>query len=65
MKFLEPPALVYFRPLQKSVKPNIHPPLTSRPKTKRVEWARHYMKVDFQTVLFSDECRATLDGPDG
>ena len=49
----------------KSVKPNIHPPLTSRHKTKRVEWARHYMKVDFQTVLFTDECRATLDGPDG
>ena len=23
------------------------------------------MKVDFQTVLFTDECRATLDGPDG
>ena len=21
--------------------------------------------VDFQTVLFTDECRATLDGPDG
>ena len=23
------------------------------------------MKVNFQTVLFTDECRATLDGPDG
>ena len=49
----------------KSVKLNIHPPLTSRHKTKRVEWARHYMNVNFLTVLFTDECRATLDGPDG
>ena len=23
------------------------------------------LKVDFQTVLFIDECRPTLDGPDG
>ena len=23
------------------------------------------MKIDFETVLFTDECRATLDGPDG
>ena len=23
------------------------------------------MKTDFQTVLFTDECRTTLDGPDG
>ena len=23
------------------------------------------MKVNFQTVLFTDECRGTLDGPDG
>ena len=49
----------------KNVKPNIRPPLNSRHKAKRVEWARQYMKVDFQTVLFTDECRATLDGPDG
>ena len=44
----------------KSVKPNIHPPLTSRHNTKRVEWARHYMKVYFQTVLFTYEWQATL-----
>ena len=49
----------------KVVKPNIHPPLTTRYKTKRVEWARQHMKVSFQTVLFMIECRATLDGPDG
>ena len=46
-------------------KPVIGPPLTARRKTKQLEWARQYFKTDFQTVLFTDECRATLDGPDG
>ena len=23
------------------------------------------MKTNFETVIFTDECRATLDGPDG
>ncbi|CAI9551429.1 unnamed protein product [Staurois parvus] len=26
---------------------------------------KKYMKINFQTVLFTDECCATLDGPDG
>lgn len=51
--------------IAESVKPNIHPALTSRLKTKRVERARHYMKVELQTALFTNECRATLDEPDG
>ncbi|CAI9587944.1 unnamed protein product [Staurois parvus] len=29
------------------------------------EAAEKYMKTNFQTVLFIDECHATLDGPDG
>ena len=49
----------------KAVKPNIRPPLNTRHKAKRVEWARQYMKIDFETVLFTEECGATLDGPDG
>ena len=49
----------------KVVKLNTHPSLTTRHKTKRVEWAKQCMKVDFQTVLFTNECRATLDKPDG
>ena len=32
---------------------------------KRCENGRYPVKTDFQTVLFTDECRATLDGPDG
>ena len=50
--------------LAKVRKPIKQPPLSKRHKTKRLEWARRYMKTDFQNVLFTDECRATLDGPD-
>ena len=41
------------------------PPLSTENKKKRLDWAKHYMKTDFSNVIFSDECRATLDGPDG
>ena len=34
-------------------------------KAKRVKWATNYIKCDFSTVIFTDECRTTLDGPDG
>ena len=30
-----------------------------------MDWAKKYMKLDFSRVIFTDECRATLDGPDG
>lgn len=46
-------------------KPNIRPSLTNAQKQKRLQWAQKYMKTNFQTVLFTDECCATLDGPDG
>ena len=51
--------------LSKVMKPIKQPPLSKCHKTKRVEWARRYMKTNFQNVLFTDESRATLDGPDG
>jgi hypothetical protein len=41
------------------------PPLSKANKEKRLIWAKNYMKVDFRNVIFTDECRATLDGPDG
>ena len=48
--------------LAKVTKPIKQPQLSKRHKTKRLEWARRYMKTDFQNsnVLFTDECRATL-----
>ena len=55
----------HLQTIAKMTKPAIRPPLTTRHKTKRLEWARKYIKTDFQSVLFTDECRATLDGPDG
>jgi transposase len=51
--------------LAKVMKPIKQPPLTKIHKSKRLEWAQRYMKTDFKNVLFTDECRATLDGPDG
>ena len=41
------------------------PPISGRNRIKRLNWARQYMKLDFNKVIFTDECRATLDGPDG
>ena len=54
-----------FKSLGKEMKPIKQPPLGKRHKTERVEWAHRYIKTDFRNVLFTDECRATLDGPDG
>jgi transposase len=51
--------------LGKCGKPEVRPPLKDIHKKKRLEWAKKYMKLNFEHVLFTDECRATLDGPDG
>ena len=45
-------------------KPKRNPPLNQRHKARRLEWATKYMKTDFSRVIFTDECRATLNGPD-
>lgn len=49
------------RSLAKSITPEKQPPLSPRHKESRLQWAKRYMKM----VLFTDETRATLDGPDG
>jgi hypothetical protein len=41
------------------------PSLTPRHKRLRMEWSRKYMKTDMKFVLFTDESRASLDGPAG
>ena len=53
------------RKVAKVKKATKRPPLTQKHREKRVEWAKKYMKTDFSKVIFTDECRATLDGPDG
>lgn len=30
-----------------------------------MQWARKNLKTDFSKVIFTDESRVTLDGPDG
>ena len=41
------------------------PPEKKRPKDLRLKWAKNYIKTDMKCVLFTNESRATLDGPDG
>lgn len=41
------------------------PPLNKTHKEKRMQWAQQYLKTDFSKVLWTDEMRVTLDGPDG
>ena len=45
--------------------PTVCPPLSEVNRRKRLEWAEQHMKTNFQLVLWTDESRATLDGPDG
>lgn len=53
------------RSIGKVVKVKTRPPLNKRHKEKRIEWCKKYLKLDFTKVIWSDEMRATLDGPDG
>ncbi|KAF4647351.1 hypothetical protein FOZ61_004295, partial [Perkinsus olseni] len=48
----------------KVVKPRPRPSLTQKHKKDRLDWARANLKRDFSTVIWTDEARATLDGPD-
>lgn len=51
--------------LGKVLKVKTRPPLNQNHKCKRMEWAQQYIKTDFSKVLWTDEMRVTLDGPDG
>ncbi|KAA8584625.1 hypothetical protein FQN60_008410, partial [Etheostoma spectabile] len=46
-------------------KAETRPPLNKTHKVKRQDWAKKYLKTDFSKVLWTDEMRVTLDGPDG
>ena len=47
------------------VKPSKQPVITRKYKAQRLEWTESNLNIDFKTAIFTDECRATLDGPDG
>lgn len=49
----------------KQCSPTVCPPLSELNRRKRLEWAENHMRIDFQLVLWTDEARAELDGPDG
>ena len=51
--------------IARCTKPPQNPPLTKKHMKRRVEWAKTTMKNDFSCIIFTDECGATLDGPDG
>ncbi len=40
------------------------PPLKCIHREKRRKWAENNNKVNFENVIFTNECRATLYGPD-
>ena len=48
--------------MARSQSPATRPPLTSRHKSLREVWARTYMKLYIQYLIFSNETRATVDG---
>ena len=53
------------RIIAKLRKPIKQQPLSKRHTDDRVKWAMSYLKTNFIKVIFTVECRATLDGPDG
>ncbi len=53
------------RDIAKVKKAEKRSPLNKNHKLKRQDWAKKYLKTDFSKVLWTDEVRVTLDGPDG
>ena len=53
------------RIIAKPRKPIKQPPISKRHKHDRVKYAMSNFKTNFTKVIFTDECRATLDEPDG
>ena len=51
--------------LARHVKPTPRAPVNAAHTEKRINWVRKYMKTDYCKVIFTYQCRASLDGPDG
>ena len=54
-----------FRKLGDVKKAICKPPLNDSHRERHLIWARQNIKTDFSKVIFTDESRVTLDGPDG
>ena len=50
--------------IARCTKPPKNPPLTKKHMERRVEWAKKTLKNDVVCIIFTDGCRATLDGHD-
>ena len=48
----------------KVIKMSSKPPISKKNKLTRLDWAKKYMKCNFDDLFFTDECRASLDGTD-
>ena len=48
--------------IRKSGKSVAGPPLKCIYREKKLKWAENNKKVNFENVIFTNECRATLDG---
>ena len=53
------------RDMAKVKKAETLPPLNKIHKLKHQDWAKKHLKTDFSWVLWTDEMRVTLHGPDG
>ena len=62
---LKRPVIQFLVNLLNKKKNIITPPLTAKHKERRLDWAKKYMRTNPNLILFTDECRATLNGPDG
>ena len=58
---------LYNCPFLKYEKMNAKPPLTAEHKSARLQYARshHFWNLEWNNVIFSDEKKFNLDGPDG
>ena len=48
-----------------TVKPSKQTVLSKKDRDKRLFWLKEYMMLNYETVIFTGKCHATLDGPDG
>ena len=52
------------REMGQNVSPVKMPPMNAKHREKRVQWAKKYIKLPTKYIIFNDESRATMDGPD-